>query len=96
MGQKEAVLSLPEPLLLPKMWAHFRVNATGSGLEVPEAQLGYFASVIDYRAARIEFRNASYWPAGHKAREGQWPTWAQIETAWERLGAWMAKERAGL
>lgn len=88
------IIDLPEPMLLPNGKGAFHTGS-GSGLPLPEAALSYFddrAAIEAVRAA--EFGNAQHWPGQFKVKTGRWPIWREIEAAWPRLAAWMAKERA--
>lgn len=87
-------VELPEPMLLPNGKGSFHTGS-GSGLALPAAAMPFFddsAAVDDLKTP--EFMNAQHWPGQVKAREQRWPFWREIEAAWPRIGAWMAKERA--
>ncbi|ARR55360.1 hypothetical protein HY78_18895 [Rhizorhabdus wittichii DC-6] len=87
-------VELPEPMALPNGKGAFHTGS-GSGLPLPEAALSYFDDRAAIEAVKVpEFENAQHWPGRFKVKTGRWPFWREIEAAWPRVAAWMAKERA--
>lgn len=64
-----------------------------SGFPIPVEQRAYFERVLAVRSVEQETAALAMWPGQFKAREKRPPTWAEIEAAWPRVGAWIASER---
>lgn len=86
-------VELVEPMLLPDGRGFFQTGS-GSGLPLPEAARSYFDDRAAIEAIKTpEFGDAQHWPGRFKVNTGRWPFWREIEAAWPRVAAWMAKER---
>nr|WP_053000372.1 hypothetical protein [Sphingomonas sp. Y57] len=86
-------VELVEPMLLPDGRGFFQAGS-GSGLPLPEAARSYFDDRAAIEAIKTpEFGDAQHWPGRFKVKTGRWPFWREIEPAWPRVAAWMAKER---